>query len=251
MSYEQLAYVYDHLMADAPYDSWLQYLYREKERFQAPGSRVLDLGCGTGELSIRLIKQGYDVTGVDMSEDMLSVAAEKAGEEGIVFPLFQQDMSQLEGLPTYDIVTIFCDSLNYLSTEEEVKQTFCQVNRHLKQDGLLLFDVHSIYQMECVFSNQTFTWNAEEIAYIWDSYPGKEPHSIEHDLTFFILDDSTGQYRKMEEFHQQRTYPVHDFKKWLSEAGFDILSVTADFGDELPEETSRRIFFTCRKAKEI
>lgn len=247
MSYEQLAYVYDHLMADAPYESWVEFLCREKERFQAPGIRVLDLGCGTGELSIRMIKQGFDVTGVDLSENMLAVAAERAGEEGLVLPLFQQDMSKLEGLPSFDIVTIFCDSLNYLSTPEEVKKTFCQVYRHLNPGGLFLFDVHSTYQIEHIYSNQTFTWNEEEIAYIWDSFPGKEPLSIEHDLTFFILDDHTGKYERIEELHQQRTYPVNDFMQWLNENGFEVPSITADFTGNPPEETSRRIFFTCRK----
>ncbi|GIN20060.1 MAG TPA: class I SAM-dependent methyltransferase [Bacillus bacterium] len=247
MSYEQLAYVYDHLMADAPYDDWLRYLTKVTESYQAPGNRVLDLGCGTGELSIRLLKQGFDVTGVDVSEDMLAVSAEKADKEGVALPLFQQDMSKLEGLPEFDIATVFCDSLNYLSTPEEVQNTFRHVHRHLAPNGLFLFDVHSTYQMESVFLNQTFTWNEEEVAYIWSSFPGEEPHSIEHDLTFFLLDGESGQYERVEEFHQQRTYPVHDFVDWLHEAGFDVLSVTADFSDNPPGETSRRIFFTCRK----
>ncbi len=247
MSYEQLAYVYDHLMADAPYDSWVQYLCEEMERFQAPGNRVLDLGCGTGALSIRLIKKGFDVTGVDMSEDMLAVAAEKAGKEGVVFPLFQQDMSKIDGLPEYDIATIFCDSLNYLSTPEEVRDTFRHVHSHLAPEGLFLFDVHSTYQIANIFLNQTFTWNEEEVAYIWSSFPGDEPHSVEHDLTFFVLDEESGRYDRIEEFHQQRTFPMRDYINWLQDAGFDVLSVTADFSDAPPEETSQRIFFTCRK----
>ncbi len=242
-----MAYVYDHLMADAPYESWVRYLCGETERFQAPGSRVLDLGCGTGELSIRLIKRGFDVTGVDMSEDMLAVAAEKAAEEGVVFPLFQQDMSKLGGLPECDIATIFCDALNYLSKPEEVRDTFRHVHRHLAANGMFLFDVHSIYQMEQIFSNQTFTWNEDEIAYIWNSFPGEDPHSIEHDLTFFVLDEESGLYGRIDEFHKQRTYPVSDYLDWLHEAGFDVLSVSADFSSDPPEETSRRIFFSCRK----
>ncbi|RST73936.1 class I SAM-dependent methyltransferase [Siminovitchia acidinfaciens] len=247
MSYEQLAYVYDQLMADAPYDSWIEFLCKEMDRFQAPGRRVLDLACGTGELSIRLLKQGFEVTGVDMSEDMLAVAAEKAGEEGLSFPLFQQDMSQLDGLPSYDIVTIFCDSLNYLESSEAVKQTFSGIYRHLNPNGLLLFDVHSTYQMDHVFLDQTFTWNEDKIAYIWNSFQGEEPYSIEHDLTFFVLDENSGQYNRIEEFHKQRTYSVHDIEHWLVTAGFDVLSITADFTGESPEATSQRIFFTCRK----
>lgn len=247
MSYEQLAYVYDQLMADAPYDSWITFLCEEMDRFQAHGRRVLDLGCGTGELSIRLLKQGFEVTGVDLSEDMLAVAAEKAGEEGLTFPLFQQDMRKLDGLPPYDVVAIFCDSLNYLKSPEEIKQTFRGVYQHLNPNGLLLLDVHSTYQMDHVFLEQTFTWNEDEIAYIWNSFPGDEPYSIEHELTFFVLDESTGQYARIEELHQQRTYPLNDIEKWLVDTGFDVLGITADFTGESPGETSQRIFFTCRK----
>src|SRR5690606_6467516 len=125
-------------------------------------------------------------------------------------------------LPSYDIVTIFCDSLNYLESPEEVKQTFHGVYRHLNPNGLLLFDVHSIYQMDHGFIDQTFTLNEDEIVYIWNSFQGEQPYSVEHDLTFFVLDESTGQYNRIEELHQQRTYPVNDIREWLVGAGFDV-----------------------------
>ncbi|MFD1705473.1 class I SAM-dependent DNA methyltransferase [Siminovitchia sediminis] len=247
MSYEQLAYVYDKLMEEAPYDRWVRFLKENKDRWKAPGVRVLDLGCGTGEMAILLMKEGFHVSGVDLSEDMLAVAAEKAENEGLILPLYHQDMSELEGLPEYDIITIFCDSLNYLPTPEKVKKTFRAAHEHLVSGGLLLFDVHSVYQMDQGFAHQTFTLNEDNVAYIWDAYPGEEPCSAEHAITFFVLDERTGQYQRMDELHKQRTYLLQDYQEWLMEAGFEILSVTADFSGQPPDETSRRLFFTCRK----
>lgn len=250
MSYERLAYVYDTLMANVPYEKWLHFFNEEKQRHQVNGNRVLDLACGTGEMSVRLAKEGHKVTGVDLSSDMLMVAQRKAEDAGVKINLFQQDMSELEGLETFDVITVFCDSLNYLSTPSDTKNTFFHVYQHLGENGLFLFDVHSTYQMDYRYVNETFTLNEEEIAYIWDCFPGKYEHSVEHELSFFVLDEESGLYERFEELHQQRTYQIEDYRQWLDAAGFTILSVTADFTSNPPSDTSERIFFTCKKKNE-
>ncbi|WP_421379991.1 class I SAM-dependent DNA methyltransferase [Bacillus salacetis] len=247
MSYHQFAYIYDYLMKDVPYDSWVEFVGNQADRYSVKGKDLLDIGCGTGELSLRLVKGGYSVTGVDLSEDMLFMALEKAEKEGLDLPLFQQDMSELEGLGRFDIITIFCDSLNYLGTEEKVINTFKKVREHLSEQGLFLFDVHSIYKMSQIFLNETFTYNDDEVAYIWDCFPGESPNSVEHGLTFFVRDDETGQYERIDEIHHQRTFPVLTLKNWLNEAGFEVLEVTADFTEGKPADNSERIFFSCKR----
>ena len=248
MSYQQFAYIYDYLMEDVPYDSWVEFVNREAESNNVNGSKLLDIGCGTGELSIRLLKEGYSVTGIDLSEDMLFIAREKAEKEGLSLPLFQQDMSELEGMGTFDIITIFCDSLNYLESEEKVMNTFKNVKTHLGDNGIFLFDVHSIFKVSQIFLNETFTYNDEEVSYIWECFPGEWPNSVEHELTFFVKDDESGQYERIEELHYQRTFPVLTLEKWLKEAGFTVLSVTADFSEGNPGDQSERVFFACKKA---
>jgi SAM-dependent methyltransferase len=247
MSYQQFAYIYDYLMKDVPYASWVELVGNQADRYSVKGKELLDIGCGTGELSLRLVKEGYSVTGVDLSEDMLFIAREKAEKEGLNLPLFQQDMSELEGLGQFDIITIFCDSLNYLDTEEKVINTFKKVRDHLSERGLFLFDVHSIYKMTQIFLNETFTYNDDEVSYIWDCFPGDAPNSVEHELTFFVKDDETGQYERIDELHHQRTFPVLALEKWLNEAGFEVLEVTADFTEGQPGDQSERIFFSCKK----
>ncbi len=247
MSYEQFAYLYDELMKDVPYDKWVEIIEQKAAEYHVAGKKLLDLACGTGELSVRLAGSGYDVTGVDLSEDMLSVAKGKSDEQSLPIQYFQQNMAELEGLGLFDIIGIFCDSLNYLQNEEDVKRTFEGVFTHLKDDGLFIADVHSVYKMAHIFMNQTFALNEEEISYIWESFEGEHPHSVEHELTFFALDEATGKYDRYDELHFQRTYPVEQYRTWLNQAGFEVLDVLADFSDTPPQDDSERIFFICRK----
>lgn len=247
MTYQQFAYLYDELMKDAPYDNWVEFVKNNTAKYEVQGLRLLDLACGTGELSVRLANDGYHVTGVDLSDDMLTVANAKASRNGVNIQFYQQNMAELDGLGQFDIVGIFCDSLNYLRTENEVKDTFRSVHRHLTNDGLFMFDVHSIYKMMHVFMDATFTLNEEEISYIWQCFEGEYPYSIEHDLSFFVLDEQSGKYDRYDELHVQRTFPIETYKTWLLEAGFDIIDIVADFEENAPQSQSERIFFICKK----
>ncbi|MGE7759182.1 class I SAM-dependent DNA methyltransferase [Peribacillus sp. NPDC097895] len=247
MTYERFAYVYDELMKDAPYEKWLVILTAKLEQYGIGGRKVLDLACGTGEMTVELAQHGFEVTGVDLSDEMLLVANEKAVKLGLAIPLFQQNMAELEGLGQFDCVTIFCDSLNYLRDEADIVKTFSRVHEHLKDGGLFLFDVHSIYKMEKVFQNHTFAVNDEEVSYIWDCFPGEEPYSVEHDLSFFVRDDESGLYDRFDELHYQRTYPVEQYKKWLQQAGFTVSELLADLEEAPLVKETERILFVASK----
>ncbi|MCM3716899.1 class I SAM-dependent DNA methyltransferase [Fictibacillus phosphorivorans] len=246
MSYQKFAYLYDELMADAPYSKWLSFIHNAVFAFRPNTKRLLDIGCGTGSMPILLAKEGYEVTGVDLSSDMLMVAKEKAENENIPLSLFQQDMRELEGLGTFDCVTILCDSLNYILTEEDVKQTFLSAWNHLEPEGLFIFDVHSIHKINEVFIESTFGSNDEEISYIWHCYQGEFENSVEHDLSFFIRNHH--HYERYDELHIQRTFSTDDYSRWLNECRFEVLSITADFEDQKPSEQSERILFIAQKS---
>ncbi|MFJ8067802.1 class I SAM-dependent DNA methyltransferase [Peribacillus sp. NPDC096447] len=247
MTYERFAYVYDELMKDAPYEKWLMILTAKLEQYGIGGRKVLDLACGTGEMTVELAQHGFEVTGVDLSDEMLLVANEKAVKLGLSIPLFQQNMAELEGLGQFDCVTIFCDSLNYLRDEEDIVKTFSRVHEHLKDGGLFLFDIHSIYKMEEIFRDNTFAVNGEEVSYIWDCFPGEEPYSVEHDLSFFVRDDESGLYDRFDELHYQRTYPVDQYKKWLEQAGFTVSEILADLEEAPLVAETERILFVASK----
>lgn len=247
MSYERFAYVYDELMKDAPYDKWLIILTAKLEQYSVQGKRLLDLACGTGELTVELAKHGFEVSGVDLSDEMLLIAQEKAENQGVSISFYQQNMAELEGLGLFDCVTIFCDSLNYLQSENDVVCTFKRVYDHLNTNGLFLFDIHSIYKIEKIFADHTFAVNDEEVSYIWNCFPGEEPYSVEHDLSFFVKDDQSGLYDRFDEFHYQRTYSVSQYTEWLKQAGFEVLEVLADIEDKPVQEQTERILFVVRK----
>ncbi|ANB61735.1 class I SAM-dependent DNA methyltransferase [Anoxybacteroides amylolyticum] len=245
MTYESFAYWYDALMSEAPYDEWKAFVERKVRQYGgADAKRVVDVGCGTGELAVRLAKDGFFVTGVDLSENMLAVAQEKAERERVSVGLFQQNMTELD-VPPVDIVVIFCDSLNYLLTETDVMQTFRRVYTTLQEGGLFLFDVHSIYKME-LFQGETFADSDESISYIWQCEPLDTPHTVAHELTFFVQ-TNRGLYERYDESHVQRTFTQQQYEQWLADAGFTVLEVCADFTDSAPCDTSERIFFVAKK----
>ncbi|MDF1508285.1 class I SAM-dependent methyltransferase [Robertmurraya sp. DFI.2.37] len=241
MTYERFAYLYDELMKDVPYEQWVRIVNDSCQKYNVSGKKLLDLACGTGELSLRLQKNGYTVSGVDLSADMLTVAQAKAVDEGLAIDFFQQNMVELDLLTKYDVIGIFCDSLNYLQTEEEVKQTFHQIKQFLKKDGLLIFDVHSLYKINEIFLNETFTYDDGRICYIWNCFAGEYPHSVEHELTFFV-EDSSGKYERIDENHTQRSFALETYEQWLTEAGFTVLETIGDFAGE-PQANSERVFF--------
>lgn len=245
MSYQHFALLYDELMMDAPYENWLQFIMKNITKYGNGGKRLLDLGCGTGTLSIPLSVQGYNVTGIDLSEEMLAIAQAKSTDAGVQIAYFQQDMRELEGFEPFDIIGVFCDSLNYLRTEQDVELTFKNIFDHLLPGGLFLFDVHSIYKMDNIFIGQSYCSNEEEISYIWNCFAGEQPHSVEHELTFFVKENDL--YYRYDEVHYQRTFIVDTYQQWLEKTGFELLAISADFTEEKPVENSERIFFIVRK----
>ncbi|RNF40997.1 class I SAM-dependent DNA methyltransferase [Planococcus salinus] len=240
MRYGKFASVYDGLMEDIPYEQ-----YAERVAKHVQSGKILDLACGTGVLSQLFAEIGFDVTASDLSEEMLTVANQRFQEAGLQIPVLQLSMDNLEGLSGFDVVTIAIDSLNYLETEKQVQRTFQEVHAALNDGGHFFFDVHSLHKVDNVYLNGPFTLDAEDIAYIWHTEPGDHEHSIIHDITFFVRQNRW--FERFEETHEQRTFAVSLYRKWLEETGFTVESITADFTDEEPNEESERIFFHARK----
>ena len=223
MSYNSFAYHYDKMMADVDYSWWIQTI----KNYLTKGCRVLDVGCGTGTLIFALLEAGYEVTGLDLSEDMLVVATEKAKLRNITIDLIHRDMRELDGLTEFDCILIAVDSLNYLETEFDVAQTFSGAYSALNKDGLLIFDVHTPYKMVETFKNYLYVENDDALTYIWHIEEGKYPLSVIHELTIFAKNED-GSYLRAVEHHFQRTFEMVQYEKWLADAGFEILAVEGD-----------------------
>ncbi|GEK89897.1 Methyltransferase domain-containing protein [Alkalibacterium putridalgicola] len=240
MTYNWFAKVYDDLMDDSLYEKWLNYT----EKYIPEGEAILELGSGTGILGLKLKESGYDITGLDLSDEMLSLAYNRQLEEGVTFPLIQGDMRDLKDLPVYANVICYSDALCYMKDENELYSVFKEVYSKLENEGLFLFDVHSTYQIEA-FLNTSFHAETDGIVFLWDSFEGEEPYSVEHELSFFVNSEDNS-YDRYEETHKERTYPLDMYKKLIQKAGFNKIEVCADFTEEVKED-SRRWFFACKK----
>ncbi|MDN6626189.1 MAG: class I SAM-dependent methyltransferase [Pisciglobus halotolerans] len=243
MNYEIFAEVYDELMDEDLYDRWLGYT---KEHIEESSGKILELACGTGVLAVRLAQEGYAVTGLDLSPEMLKTAYQRSVEAEIYLPLIEGDMLNLEDIGFYDMITCYCDSLCYLPDEEALGKVFKEVASCLEEGGQFLFDVHSTHQTDNIFPGYSFNDQNEIVSFLWNSYKGDVEHSVEHDLSFFVLEEETGLYRRKKETHKERTYPIETYKKLLKEAGFSSIKVTADFDQEIKSD-SFRWFFACKR----
>lgn len=243
-SYTEFAAVYDELMTDIPYDAYVDLL--DVATGGLAGKRVLDIGCGTGLLSVKLAKQGAEVTGIDLSAEMIAVAEERVRSLSLPVQFIKQPMQQLTGFTGYDAAVIAIDSLNYLSEREDVRATFRHIYASLAVGGTLVFDVHSTFKTDVIFMEGPFTFDDGRIAYIWETEEGEQLHSVNSELAFFIQNED-GLYRRFDEIHTQRTFEIPEYIDMLMEVGFDIERVFADWEDEPPHEESERIFFQVRK----
>lgn len=244
-SYGKFAYVYEQLMQDVPYSDYVKWVKQYAPVKEFP--TLLDVGCGTGTLSELLFKEGYKVSGLDISEEMLSVASEKFQKANVNIPLYCMSMDEIDGFMELDVVIIPIDSLNYLQSENAVIDTFKRIYESLRDGGQLFFDVHSLYKMDEIFMQSPFTYEDDDIAYIWYTEEGEEEHSVYHDITFFVRDDETDLYERFSEEHYQKTYPIEQYKNWLKKAGFFEIQITADFSEIGPTDVSERIFFRAVK----
>ncbi|WP_010650963.1 class I SAM-dependent DNA methyltransferase [Oceanobacillus massiliensis] len=250
MAYQEMATLYDKLMLNAPYDEWIAFTEQVLNESGKNITKIADLGCGTGEITTRLAQAGYSMTGIDYSADMLTYAAHKASEKNLSIQWLQQDLINLTGLMDYDAAISFCDVINYITEPAELEKTFQNVAESLKPGGIFMFDVHSLFQVEQHYINQTFADVTEEASYIWFCSAGDERGEMFHDLTFFALDGED--YKRFDEYHHQKTYSVDFYKNLLRHAGFENLKVFADFSlkQNFIEEKAERIFFLAEKRSE-
>jgi SAM-dependent methyltransferase len=207
---------------------------------------VLDLGCGTGSLSILLNEAGYDMIGVDYSMDMLEIAREKS--EGMDILYLEQDMREFELYGTVRAVLCVCDSINYILEPEEVKEVFALVDNYLDPDGLFIFDFNTDYKYRELIGERVIAEDRDAMSFIWDNYYDEEERINEYALSIFVQEEED-LYRKFQEFHYQRGYSLEEMKEYLEAAGLEF--IYAEDGDEggPVREDSGRIRVVAKEVK--
>lgn len=245
-----MAFLYDQLMKEAPYDQWLAFTQAMIRKSGKSIESIADLGCGTGEITIKLASEGYQLFGVDYSAEMLTYAEQKARTKNVQVNWLHQDLRELQGLTNLDAVISYCDVINYITSESELRNVFQRIARSLKVGGLLMFDIHSVDYVTNHLINHSFTEVRDDMAYIWECIEGENHGEMFHDLTFFIREDE--KYHRMNEYHHQYTYPIEVYKSILTEAGFENPVLYSDFSieNEKRSKKAERIFFVTEKKAE-
>jgi ubiquinone/menaquinone biosynthesis C-methylase UbiE len=250
-SYEEFAAYYDRLMADVDYGAWAGYLLQLLQSCGVlPDQPVLDCACGTGELTLRLYKAGYIVTGTDSSSRMLEQAAQKARKAGAKIAFVQQQLQALCVHKPVSAITCSCDGVNYLLTDADALAFFTCANRALKDGGVLLFDISSAYKLEHILGGQTFGEDAKDCTYLWQNCFDQKSKLLEMRLAFFAP-DGAGAYRRFDERHVQRAHDAADLKKLLEETGFAVEGIYDAFTKDAPNPNSERIQFVARKVRDM
>ncbi len=234
--YTILAQYYDRLVEDPiATKQWADYV-----SVHATGVDFLELACGSAAITIELANRGYQLTASDLSQDMLDYASSKPHPDTLTF--IQKNMLDLDGLADYDSILLFCDSINYLSSLEEVDCLFEQVSRHLKAGGAFMFDMHTPARMD-EFSDEFIEegW-IDDTAYQW-TILSESPDRIYHHFAFYPKD---GQL--MEETHIQTVFALEALTRLLTKHHFSFI-VNSDF-DQPADETAEKYFITARKRDE-
>ena len=246
-AYTSFARVYDIFMDNVPYKEWADYLGKILKEYGIDDGLVLDLGCGTGSMTEMLASSGYDMIGVDNAEEMLEIAMEKKVESGHDILYLLQDMREFELYGTIRAVISACDSVNYITDDEDLTEVFRLVNNYLDPEGLFVFDFNTEYKYREILGEQTIAEDREECSFIWDNYYYEEERINEYELSLFIREGDSELYRKYQETHFQKAYDLETMKRLITQSGLEYITAYDAFTKEAPTRVSERIYVIARE----
>ncbi len=260
-TYSAIAAVYDRLNAQIDYHAWADFVEACFARYlQERPTLLLDLACGTASMTLELRRRGYDMIGIDGSPDMLSVAYERADDAGLDGLLFLlQDMRTFELYGTVGAITCCLDSINYLTSEEDVARCFDRAHNYLDPNGLFLFDVNSPYKFKHIYGDNAYVLEDDlpidpESGETRAVYCGWQNHyDQETDLCDFYLsvfeEDEHGAYRRTDEQQKERCYTREQLTRLLEQTGFEVLGCFGDWNFAEPSQDCERYYFVARAKK--
>ena len=245
-SYDALAASYDQLMVDGSYRKRADFLEKLFKKSAIPVHTVLDLACGTGTISCLLAERGYQVVAIDSSEEMLTQAMQKAAALGGEPPLFlHQAMPRLRLIEPVDTVVSTLDSLNYLTRESDIRETFRRVYRWLKPGGQFIFDVNTPYKLRRM-DGQMYMDETEGSFCVWRTFFSERTKACTYQVDLFRLNEDGSWDRDFEE-HRERAWSEEQLRAYLAEAGFSKVTLTGDLTQRPPKEDEDRWIIRAEK----
>lgn len=245
-TYENFARVYDELMDDVPYKEWADFITEILEKYNIKDGLMLELGCGTGKMMELLAKAGFDMIGVDSSMDMLQIAREKSQDTDSSLLYLWQDMREFELYGTVRAIISICDSINYITEEEELIQVFRLVNNYLDPEGIFLFDFNTEYKYRDVIGDSVIAEDRDDVSFIWYNTYDEEKHLNDIDLSVFVLEQED-MYRKFQEEHIQKGYTFAQMKELLEAGGLVFVDAFDGYTNGPVHKESERIVMIARE----
>lgn len=236
--YDSFSDLYDRFMKDADYEKWADILEDQFCSCSFPVKKIVDVGCGTGSISVLLAKRGYTVIGIDSSEGMLREAEKKARKEGVKVIFSHQKAEELE-IGRADAVIMCCDVVNYIAPEDLTK-VFMNIRKSLKKGALLIFDISSEHKLRDVLADAVFYEDYDDCSYFWRNTLNEKEKCVDMELTFFIRKGEL--YERKDEYQKQFIHTADTMKEKLSLSGF--VPVCIEFGkDKAPSPDAERLLF--------
>ena len=210
---------------------------------------LLDLACGEGTFAVAMAKQGLVVTGLDQSPEMIALAKEKAIQEGVQATFIQGDMRQLDFSSSFDLVTCWFDSLNYLLELKDLASTFQGVAQALSDKGVFIFDLNTIFWLVTLAQRYpcTVERETEEIFQVHRHSYNFETNIGTFHITGFIKENDRW-LRRVDETHKERGYTLEEVRYTIKNTGLRELACWEDLEHQTPlSPQSRRVFFVTQK----
>ncbi len=221
--YKYFAYFYDDIFSEVCYRDWYDFVLP----YLKDTSTILDLACGSGTLAILLKLKGYEVEGLDLSTSILELARKKAKMHHVAIPFYTADMTNFSLNKTYDVITCFFDSVNFLKTEKEIKDLFSCVYQHLSTNGLFIMDCFSKQMMKDYRHNKK-KFRTKTHALLWKTKQ-IDSSTLKHTIRM-----KEGKETYIESYFEY----YHDIKAFQPD-GFEVIKICGDFEDTLQPKDSR------------
>lgn len=244
-TYNEFANIYDELMDDFDYEKWFKYIEEIFNRYGKTPKNILEMACGTGNISYFFGNTGYKLTSFDLSSDMLSEAYAKLNKFKNI-QLLNQNMIDFKLKGKFDSVISLCDSINYILKEEDLLKTFKNVYDHLEVNGIFIFDINSYYKLENIIGNNTFVEDRDDIYYIWENEYEEDENIANFYLTFFQSENGHA-YKRFDETHRQKAYKRSKIEELLFNAGFKSVDAYEGFSFDQVGSKTERINFVAIK----
>ena len=253
MIYSLIAPIYDKVNSELNYSLWADFIEEICRRYSSQKPELaLDLGCGTGRMTLELARRGYDMTGVDYSPDMLNEARKRAEKEGFGEKILWlcQDICDFELYGTVDLAVSCLDTVNHITESKSLSRFFSLVHNYLSPDSLFIFDVNGRAKFEKQYGTQSYVMEEEDSFCVWQNYYNEKTRLCDFYITLF-KEERDGRYSRTDEVQRERMYTLRSLERRLRDTGFVVLGAFSDFEFNSAGDNDSRIYVVARCKKDL